>query len=378
MKNPLIRGAVLFLLLSMAVSCATARNYSENLQPPALAKEAVEAAPKIPSEIPKFNIPIVVNNDVDSFIRHFQTSHRRHFERWLARSTRYIPLMQKILYEAGLPTDLVYLAMIESGFNNEARSFRNAVGPWQFIKATGQRYGLQSDWWIDERRDPIKATIAASQYLKELYTMFDSWFLAAAGYNAGENKIKRAIRKFQTQDFWEMRNYSYLKRETKQYIPKLIAATLIAKNPEKYGFDNIPYHEPLSFDIVTVDGPVDLKRAAKITDVSYQEIRKLNPELRRWCTPPHMKTYPLKIPAGTKDKFLARYDQIAPKNKTLFYTHHIQRGDTLYALARRYDTQIQPIIELNNILSPNALRPGQRLIIPVRANSPAKESPQET
>ena len=185
MKNH-YRVVALFLFLIALGGCATSGNYKEKDQ--SLAEDTFK-----PLSSPEFNIPIVINKEVEAFIRYFQTSNRRHFVRWLERSERYIPMMQEILAQNNLPTDLVYMAMIESGFNTSAYSRARAVGPWQFIKGTASRYGLKINWWVDERRDPTKSTLAASMYLKDLYDMFDSWLLAAAGYNAGENKIKRAI-----------------------------------------------------------------------------------------------------------------------------------------------------------------------------------------
>lgn len=350
-------------------SCATTGNSSKN------PSEAVVIPQKEPSFSeanfkgfsPAFNIPIVVNREVEWFIRYFQTTHRRHFARWLARSKKYIPLMHQILKENSLPTDLVYMAMIESGFSTSARSHKQAVGPWQFILGTGKRYGLRTDWWIDERKDPIKSTMAAAQYLKDLYDMFGSWFLAAAGYNAGENKIKRAIDRHKTEDFWELATYRYLRRETKQYIPKLIAALLIAKSPEKYGFEDIEYEEPLVFDTVEIDSPIDIRTAAKVLEIDYESLKNLNPELRRWNTPPNISSYQLKIPFGKKGEFLTRYEEIKPKNKMLFHSHKIRPGDTLYKIARLYKTGIDPILEMNNIRFPRRIRPGDHLIIPIKA-----------
>lgn len=317
----------------------------------------------------EFNIPIVVNKDVEQFIHYFQTKYRKHFVRYLERSSRYIPAMREILDGHELPTDLVYLAMIESGFNTQAHSYRNAVGPWQFIQRTAKRFGLQVNWWVDERRDPLKSTVAASQFLKYLYDLFDSWFLAAAGYNAGENKIKRAILRRQSDNFWDLKKTRFIRSETKQYVPKLIAAMLIAKDPEKYGFFDLNYHEPLKFDVVPVENPLDLRDVARLTGVNYDEIQELNPELKRWCTPPDVAQYNLRIPAGTKDQFLLHYEEIKPKEKTIFHTHKIHSGDTLYRIALRYKTDIHPIMELNNIISSKRLRPGEFLIIPIRATT---------
>ncbi len=353
-----------FLFCLILTNCATSRNHSENKKN---TSASIEEDNWVDDTSPEFNIPIVMNKNVRDFIRYFQTSNRKHFVRWLQRSEKYIPTMQKILDDNNLPTDLVYIAMIESGFSSSAYSRARAMGPWQFIKGTAKRYNLKMNWWIDERRDPIKSTIAASQYLQELYGMFDSWLLAAAGYNAGENKIKRAILKHNTEDFWEMTKYRYLRPETKQYIPGLIAAALIAKNPSKYGFYDIVYEDAFEFDLVTTEEPLDLRKVAMELDTTYEELRVLNPELLRWCTPPDTASYEFRIPRGKKDLFLTNYEKMKPKEKMLFYFHQIQTGDTLYRIARLYGTSIQPIIDMNNLKSTRILRPGQHLIIPVRA-----------
>ncbi|HBQ21725.1 MAG: hypothetical protein A2Z91_03130 [Deltaproteobacteria bacterium GWA2_38_16] len=363
MKNH-YRVVALFLFLIALGGCATSGNYKEKDQ--SLAEDTFK-----PLSSPEFNIPIVINKEVEAFIRYFQTSNRRHFVRWLERSERYIPMMQEILAQNNLPTDLVYMAMIESGFNTSAYSRARAVGPWQFIKGTASRYGLKINWWVDERRDPTKSTLAASMYLKDLYDMFDSWLLAAAGYNAGENKIKRAIVKHNTEDFWEMTNHRYLRKETKQYIPKLIAAALIAKNPPKYGFTNLEYQDPLEFETITVTEPTDLRTLAQMLVSPYEDIKILNPELLRWCTPPDTPEYTLRIPKGKKEVFEAKALEGEPqsKEKTIFHSHKIKQGDTLYQIARTYGIQVSPIIEMNKLKSTHTLRPGQFLIIPVKAKS---------
>lgn len=385
MQRHYLRGGLFFFLI-LTGACATPPEKSSN---PLNLPDGVsrEGSPLLKANFKDFsseyNIPIVVNREVEWFIRYFQTTNRKHFTKWLRRSKKYIPLMQKILKENDLPTDLVYMAMIESGFSTSARSHKRAVGPWQFIQGTGKRYGLHVDWWLDERQDPIKSTIAAAQYLKDLYDMFGSWFLAAAGYNAGENKIKRAIHRHKTEDFWELATYRYLRKETKQYIPKLIAALLISKNPEKYGFEDVQYEEPLEFDIVEVDSPIDLRTTAKVLEIDYATLKGLNPELKRWSTPPQNNPYTLMIPLGKKEAFLARYDEIKPKNKMLFHAHKIRAGDTIYKIARLYKTPVDPILEMNNIRSPRRIRPGDHLIIPVRAKvtepqqKPAQKIPPE-
>ncbi len=369
MKNRYLLMA-LFLFFGTWIGCASTGNYKEKELTPE-EEQALESY--LSGQASEFNIPIVINKQVENFIHYFQTAHRPHFVRWLARSQRYIPVMQGILKENNLPTDLVYMAMIESGFNTRAYSRAKAAGPWQFIQGTGKRYGLNINWWMDERRDPIKSTKAASQYLKELYDMFDSWLLAAAGYNAGENKIKHAILRHNTEDFWQMARFRYLKPETRQYIPKLIAAALIAKNPEKYGFSDVEYEEPFEFDTVTVTEPTDLRTVAEIIDAPYEEVHALNPELLRWCTPPDVTEYMLRIPTGKKEIFEEKYAELKPKGKMLFHTHKIRPGDTLYKIAHFYKIGIQPILEMNHLKSGTYLRPGQQLIIPVKAHEVSEE-----
>ncbi len=305
------------------------------------------------------------NDRVQFYIKYFQTTGRKVFSRWLSRSERYVPMMKEILKKHGLPEGLVYLAMIESGFNPKAYSRRGACGPWQFMYRTGKKYGLRVDRWVDERRDPIKATIAAAKYLKDLYDMFNSWHLAVAGYNAGEGKIMRAIKRYKTEDFWELCKYRYLKTETKDYIPKLIAAALIAENPEKYGFTNIKYQDPLRFDEITVSGPVSLSVIAKCCGVSVDEIRNLNPELRKNFTPPNRNSYTLRIPFGTKELFLERFAKIPPKERVGFVEHRIRRGESLWVIARRYGVSIYDIKAVNRIRNPKRLRPGKVILIPI-------------
>src|SRR6266540_1401434 len=221
---------------------------------------------KLPEEeLPESDIPLTLNNKVEYFINYFQKSGREDFARWLSRSERYIPMMKQVLKKEGLPEDLVYVAMIESGFSPNAYSVASAVGPWQFMSGTGKNYSLRIDPWIDERRDPLKSTAAAAMYLKELYNLFNKdWYLAAAGYNAGENKILRAIDRYNSRDFWELSKGSYLKRETKDYVPKLLAAAIIAKDPARYGFADVAYLAPIELDRVNIPTQTDLELVARI------------------------------------------------------------------------------------------------------------------
>jgi membrane-bound lytic murein transglycosylase D len=328
----------------------------------------IEIGEAKPEKGATFDIPIVINDQVESFIKYFQTTHRKPFALWLQRSGRYIPMMKELLRANGLPEDLVYMALIESGFNPKAYSRRRASGPWQFISRTGKRYGLEADWWIDERRDPEKSTIAAARHLKDLYDQFSCWYLAAAGYNAGAGKISRAIQRYQTEDFWELTKHKYLKRETRHYVPKMIAAALIAKQPDKYGFVDIEYDEPFRYEKVEIPDATDLKVIARCCEVDYETIKALNPELKMWCTPPFRPDYQVKIPAGTRETFLKNFSQLSPAERITFRQHQVRAGDTLSTIARRYGIKKEPIMQLNDLKSPTPLRAGSSIIIPIPAD----------
>lgn len=324
---------------------------------------------------PTYDVPIVVNKEVERFIKYFQTTGKRFFTQWLVRSGRYLPMVKEILRDSGLPEDLAYLALIESGFSPHARSRANAVGIWQFMLWTGRHNGLRTDWWIDERKDPEKASHAAAKHLSGLYSQFDSWYLAAAGYNAGAGRIRKAIKRNRSEDFWEIaKNRRSLKRETRNYIPKYLAAMMIAKDPEKYGFNNIILAEPISYKKVRVDGPTDIKVIAKAANTTISEIKKLNPELNRWFTPPDYPAYEIKIP---EDRFAIYVSNMAslPKQERLqFHTHRIKRGDTLSTIAERYRTSVRPIKYLNNLKSGHYIRAGAKLVIPVRVGTKSRRA----
>jgi membrane-bound lytic murein transglycosylase D len=318
-------------------------------------------------EEPTYDVPVVVNDKVEWFIKYFQTRGREFFVRWLERSSGYIPMVKEILRESGLPEDLAYLALIESGFNPLARSRANAVGIWQFMRWTGRKYGLRVDWWIDERRDPEKSTVAAAGYLERLYERFDSWYLAAAGYNGGEGRVMSALKKHKTKEFWELASRGRpLRRETRDYIPKYLAAMIMAKDPEKYGFYELNYVEPVSYDKVKVSRPTDLKVIAKAAGTTVGEIKRLNPELKRWFTPPNYPSYEVKIPRGTAELFKERMKTIPPSDRLRFHTHRVKKGETLSHIARRYRTTIRAIMYLNNLRSSRFIRAGSTLVVPVR------------
>ena len=319
---------------------------------------------------PLYDFPVVENDKVRYFIDYFTGRAHKTFKIWLERSGRYLPMMREIFAEAGLPRDLAYLAMVESGFNDKAYSWAHAVGPWQFIASTGRRYGLKNDWWHDERRDPEKATRAAARFLSDLYDDFDGdWYLAVPSYNAGPGKLRRAIKRYKTRDFWEICRGKYLKRETKNYLPKLLAVLIIAKQPEKYGFTDIDYQEPIAYETVPLPSSTDLEVVARLSGADYKLIKKLNPELKRWCTPPAAKDYMVRLPVGSQDEFSAKYAQLPKQQRANYVRHKIKSGDTLLALSKRYGVRVQDIKSLNSIRDARSLQIGTNLIVPLNPDS---------
>jgi membrane-bound lytic murein transglycosylase D len=315
----------------------------------------------------EYDIPVDVNDAVVGYLRFFQSRQvRPHFVRWLGRSHRYLDRYRQILREEGLPEDTVYLAMIESGFANFAQSRAKAVGPWQFIAPTGRIFGLKQDFWVDERRDPEKSARAAARYLKELKGQTGDWRLAWAGYNAGAGTIFRAKAKGY-QDFWAMagtKGRKILRAETKGYVPKLMAAAIVSKHPEAFGFmpEEIEPERWPDFVEVTVEEAAPLAAVSRASGVPEHVLVDLNPELRRACTPP--RRYQLKLPREAAPAFAAAWPELAPKVRTTFDGHVVQRGDTLSGIAARFGVPVQGILEMNPRVNARALRPGTELIIP--------------
>lgn len=317
----------------------------------------------------RYDVPVIINEEVIQQINYFQGNGRRHFERYLERSGRYVPMMRKILKEHGLPEDLVYLALIESGFNLKAHSRARAVGPWQFIYWTGHRYGLKVDTWVDERCDPVKATHAAAGYLKALYNEFGDWYLAMAGYNAGEGKIRNAIKRYHSRDFWTLSGDGnrYLKPETRNYVPKFIAAVLMAKNPEEFGFGHVKLQPPLEYETVEIDSQTEIKVIATLAGTSVETVESLNPELRRWATPPD-NSYSLKLPKGSAESFKPKFAQL-PKNQRVTIAYHwVGKGEVLSKIARKYGVSTDMLMEANNITNPRRIHPNQKLVIPIHGS----------
>lgn len=249
------------------------------------------------------------NEKVDTFLNYFKTKLKDRFAVWLSRSSRYLPIINKVFEEHGLTNELVFLPLIESGFSPYATSRAQAVGIWQFIKGTAIRYGLRVDNFIDERRDPEKSAVAAAKYLKDLYDMFGSWDLALAAYNAGEGKIMRIINAKGTSDFWEVITHKKVKRETKEYVPRFVAATLIAKDPEEHGFEDIEYLPPLEYEEVLLPPKTTLASVAKIIDVDENTLREYNPAIKYGILPPDT-SYNVRIPKDKVSILLNNMDEL--------------------------------------------------------------------
>lgn len=319
------------------------------------------------------SIPTEVNPLVEKWIAYFQGRGRPHMERYLARSTRYEKLMKKVLRDNGLPEDLFYIALIESGFSSAATSHAAAVGYWQFIRGTGKRYGLEISPFVDERRDPVFATQAAAEYFKGLYSVFGSWYLAMASYNVGENRVKREVMNHYTRDFWELARKRRLPVETINYVPKFIAAKLIAKEPAKYGFEDIDYLPPIEFDHISINKPVNLRQIADKLSLNYEDFKALNPKFKgEVATLRGGAELVLRVPPGTteaatvaaNESIVENVQFIADSGDTQEY--RIRRGDTLSTIARRFRTSVAYLRDLNDLPRRKKVRIGMRIYVPDR------------
>ena len=317
-------------------------------------------------------LPITHNDHVERIIQFFNTQGRRNMQAWLNRLPKNAKFIGPILEEEGVPRDLIFLALIESRLNPRAYSWKHASGPWQFITSTGKRYGLKRDWWVDERRHVEKSTRAAARYLTDLYEEFGDWYLAMAAYNTGETRVRRAIRIHGTRDFWKMH---VLPRQTRNYVPNVMAAFLIAQDPEKYGFTITPDAE-VPWDEVPVDRSLTFDILARIGGFPADSLRLYNPELRQKATPPVAKDQPytLMIPLGYKQQFLANYDSIASQvgpdlAAVQPLRHRVRRGESLYSISKRYGVPIRRIQQANEIRNRDRLRIGQVLSVPLTASA---------
>ncbi|MCF7801941.1 MAG: LysM peptidoglycan-binding domain-containing protein [Candidatus Marinimicrobia bacterium] len=306
------------------------------------------------------HIPLVLNNRVRSIIKFLQTTRHSEFQVWMDRYAKYAAVIRPILIEHGVPEELVYLALIESGLNVNARSWAQAVGPWQFISSTGKIYGLERTWWIDERRDIVKSTEAAAKFLKKLYNEFDNWYLAMAAYNCGEGRVHRTIRLEGHRDFWRLRT---LPKETRSYVPTVIAAAIIIRSPDQYGF-TLPDKVMTEWEMVKVTRSIDLDRIARAAKIEYSILSTLNAELRQGVTPPDMH-YALKVPNGYGDKVEAVINQLPTSDKEAFQIHYVRRGESLWLIARKYGVSVTSLTRANNLRNSNRLSVGQKLTIPL-------------
>ena len=309
------------------------------------------------------SIQLMINRRVELALQYFQTKGRTVFSIWLSRLGKYENLIRNTLKDEGLPQELLFLAMIESGFNPKAYSYAQASGLWQFISSTGSYYGLRSDWWFDERRDPTLSTKAAARHLKDLYDRFGDWYLAMAGYNYSPGKLQRQINRYNTKDFWKL---TRIPRQTRNYIPTFIAASLIAKEPNKYGF-YIEKAETVEFDTVKISDCVDLEVIANCVNSNFEEIKSLNPAVLRWCTPPNVKNFTLNLPKGTKVFFKQEYAKISSDQKISYERHKIKTGETLSEISKKYATSVSVLKKTNNLNS-SRIRAGNYLIIPIAQN----------
>ncbi len=316
-----------------------------------------------------FDIPIEINDDVARWVRFFTDPGRRYYTRWLQRSSTYRPLMYAHLEEAGLPADLVYLSMIESGYNTHAYSHAHASGLWQFIPSTGRIYDLRVDWWVDERRDPELSTQAAVAFLGELYRMFGNWELAWAAYNCGPGRVRRGMRRTGAEDFWTLATAAPLPRETRNYVPKIMAAAIVGKYPERYGFTDIAFQPELVYDTAVVEGSVELGVLARSAGIDEGTFRRLNPALRRWATP--TGTTEVRVPQGTAAAFTAALADVPARERVAMVRHQVQRGDTLSGIAARYGVGVSELVRVNQIRRADQIFVGMNLIIPGAAEQVA-------
>jgi membrane-bound lytic murein transglycosylase D len=316
------------------------------------------------------DIELQMNADVLRYIAFFTGGGRSTFERWLKRSGRYMELFRSVLQKEGLPPDLVHLVFVESGFNINARSVSAAVGPWQFMRSSAQLFGLNVNQWVDERKDPEKATVAAARYLKHLYGIFGDWPLALASYNAGEGTVMRAIRSQGTTNYWEL----HLPKQTEEYVPQFMAALAISRDPVKYGFGDIELDDPMRFDEVALKGAVDLRSVAKLANCSYDELKLLNPSARTAMLRGENGITTVRVPEGKSEviqRSLSGGAELPQVNLTV--RHRVRRGETLRMIAEEYSVNPLELARENNLGRGRPLRRGMLLTVPASFRAPKPE-----
>src|SRR6202522_155075 len=362
--------------------------FAEQKSEPAPIDEANEATPAVDQNVKAkaeaeiksthSDLPLVMTGQVAGYINYFSNRGRGTLERALARSGRYEGMIRRTLREQGVPQELIYLAQAESGFHPLAVSRAGARGMWQFMGSRPKGYGLERDWWIDDRQDPEKATRAAAHHLKDLYKEFGSGYLAMAAYNSGPGTVQSAVKRTGYADFWELYRRNVLPKETRNYVPIIVAVTIMAKNPAQYGLDSVVKEKPVSYDTIKINYPIDLRLAAECVDATAEDLLDLNPSLLRLTTPKD-KDFDLHLPAGTSDKFEAAVASIPTDKRVSWRYHKVQAGETLASIARTYHTTPRSIAEANALnerrsndgLNLNAIAPETRLIIPI---APSKQA----
>lgn len=317
-------------------------------------------APGSLSGVDSSPFPAVMNDRIEFWVRYFTGTGRERFQRALYRMQLHRPTVERILGEQNVHTDLICVALIESGFVLEARSYAKAVGPWQFIPGTARIYGLRVDWWYDERRDIVASTYAATNYLKNLHGLWNDWLLALAAYNCGEYRVARTMARQKTQNFWDLD----LPKQTERYVPKFLAALYIVREPQKYGF-TIPDAAPIEFDEVPVRDATDLQLIAGFTGTTAEYLADLNPAILRWCTPPQMEVS-VKVPVGSAEKCAAELAAIPPEKRVTWRKHQVKSGETLSQIADRYHTSVAALKSLNRIKNAHTIRAGSVLIVPMQ------------
>jgi len=342
---------------------------------PAPIDEANEATPPVDPnvkakaaaevKVTHSDLPLMMTDPVASYISYFSGRGRGVLERGLIRDGRYDAMMRRILQEEGVPQDLIYLAQAESGFHPLALSRVGARGMWQFMASRARGYGLERNLWVDDRQDPEKSTRAAAHHLKDLYKQFGDWYLAMAAYNSGPGTVQQAVKRTGYADFWELYKRDVLPKETRNYVPIILAVTIMAKNPAQYGLDKLLSDQPAPYDTVKIDDPVDLRLAAECVGVTAETLQDLNPSLLRWTTPKDGKAFEFRLPAGTKDRYLGAIAAIPPDMRVWWRYHKVAPGDTVASIARAYRTTPQLIAKANDFSASVALLPDTQLIIPI-------------
>jgi len=358
--------AIAALAMTLVWSMRRGAEGEEEVSPLDELREGVAGAPEVDEE-PAWTLPADRNPRVDYWIRFLRTTNRDKTKLWLERSGRYAPYIRRELKARGMPEDLVYLALIESGFSPRAYSRAHAVGIWQFVAATARRFGLEVSAYVDERRDVVKATEAALDYLQELYDRFGSWYLAAAAYNTGENRVERILQeraggaRGHDSLFWKIADA--LPAETRNYVPMLLAGTILGKFPDRFGFGDVVPEPPEAYDTVTVPDATELAVIARAAGVPREEVERLNPHFYRGVTPPG-RAVQVRVPRGRGDAFRIAYARIPPAERVSVRTHRVRPGETLSGIALRYGTTVEALQAANRIRRPRSLRAGQRIVIP--------------